>query len=91
MISNIKKVIKVMDLPTRQKLLFYELCKIGVVSFDLENPVHENTYTQLMQTVLDSFKQDISNEPEAVKMQIYNKRMLDYLIIRQLAMNTTKL
>lgn len=91
MISNIKELIKVVDLPTRQKLFFYELCKIGVVSFDLDNPVHENAYTQLMQIVLDSLKQDISNESEAVKMQIHNKRMLDYLIIRQLAMNATKL
>lgn len=91
MISNIKELIKVVDLPTRQKLFFYELCKIGAVSFDLDNPVHKNAFTQLMQTVLDSFKQDISNESEVVKMQIHNKRMLDYLIIRQLAMNATKL
>lgn len=87
--TDIKDIIKSVDLATRQKLFFYEICKIGVVTFDFSNPRHTEILTQIVDTVTKSFNEaDYSEEPETIQIEMKNKHDLDLLIVAQLLKHT---
>lgn len=83
--GDIKEMIKTVDLATRQKLFFYELIKSGVVVFDLNNPIHADILTQIVDAVTKSFSNDdYSQESEIIQIEMKNKHSLDLLIVQQL-------
>lgn len=79
---DMKEMIKFADLPMRQKLFFYELCKLGVVVFDLNNPLHQKILTQMINLVKE--KADNVDESYLQKCGIANNCMLDALIVMQI-------
>lgn len=87
--TDIKSIIESVDLATRQKLFFYELCKAGVVKFNSDNPEHIKILTQMVEAVTKSFDEaNYSEEPEAIQIEMKNKHNLDLLIVTQLLKHT---
>lgn len=84
----LKDIINTVDLATRQRLFFYELCKLGVVKFDLSNEIHSKVLTQIVDSVTKGFDEaNYSNEPEEIQIELKNKNSLDLLIVQQLLAN----
>lgn len=89
--ADMKKMIEYADLPTRQKLFFYELCKSGVVVFDLNNPSHFEVLMQMIDLVKEKFDAgDYADVPCVEKMGLVNGRMLDALILKQIIKHAIK-
>lgn len=87
----LKDIINSVDLSTRQRLFFYELCKLGIVKFDLSNETHSKVLTQIIDSVTKEFIESAyENEPEEVQVELKNKHNLDLLIVQQLLANTIK-
>ena len=88
---DMKNMIKHVDLPTRQKLFFYELCKLGAVVFDLNNPSHFEVLMRMADLVKGKFDEGYcADEPYVEKMKLANSRMLDALIVRVIIQHAVK-
>lgn len=87
--SNFKDMLKVTDLATRQKLFFYNLCKAGIVVFDLSDESHIKILTQIIDLVTNQFsKNNIAGDSEDTPIDLKNKQDLDLLIVHQLLSHT---
>lgn len=66
--ADMGSMVRYADLPTRQKLFFYELCKSGVVVFDLNNQTHLEVLSQMISLVRNKFDEgDYADEPCIVR------------------------
>lgn len=88
--TDISEIIRETDLSTKQRLFFYELCKLGVVQFNLNNPAHLKVLTQIVNKVANELKNaDHLNESEEVQLKIKNRNDLNLLIVLQLLKNSS--
>lgn len=87
--TNFTEMIEGLDLATRQKLFFYNLCKAGIVVFDLSNESHIKILTQIIDLVTNQFNENnIAGDSAYKSIDLKNKQDLDLLIVRQLLRHT---
>lgn len=85
--GGLKDIVKIEDKSERQLVFFYEMCKLGIVRFDLNNVEHIKLLTSMVETVNKNNEQEITTEEELEILNNKNTNQLHYLIIRQLIKN----
>ena len=82
--TDIKDLIEYTDIATRQLLWFYELSKIGVVRFSLDNEEHVRILADIINKVNDFDPKEYKDEPEVIQEEKISRHQLMYLISLQL-------
>lgn len=75
---TLSKLAHLPDLSMRQMVFFYELCKLGVVRFDLRNQQHKEILNQLINKLRCSNQKEPAPDKE-IKRQLFGLIMFQIL------------
>lgn len=82
--TDVKELIEYTDMATRQLLWFYELCKLGIVRFSLDNETHVRILADIINKVNDFDQEELKDVPEVIQNEKLSRHQLMYLISLQL-------
>lgn len=76
-----KELIEASDTSMKQMLFFYELCKLGVVRFDLTNKAHADILINFIEMLSKYDESKFQDQSEHYIRDMRNRHQLRYLIV----------